>query len=52
MLRLTREPPPSRLWTARSLWTLLIEHGIAVRKRTIELLEVDADAIAAIANDG
>jgi len=30
------------------LLDLLIAHGIGVRKRTIELLEVDADALDAI----
>ena len=32
----------------RPLVDLLIEHGIGVRKRTIEMLEVDTEAIAAI----
>ena len=39
---------PITLVDGEKLVDLLIEHGIGVRKRTIELLEVDADAIAAI----
>ena len=42
---------PITLVDGDKLIDLLIEHGIAVRKRTIELLEVDADAIASIAKD-
>lgn len=42
---------PITLVDGERLVDLLIEHGIAVRKRTIELLEVDADAMAAIAKD-
>ena len=39
---------PITLVDGEKLVDLLIEHGIAVRKRTIELLELDAAAIAAI----
>ena len=39
---------PITLVDGEKLVDLLIEHGIGVSKRTIELLEVDADAIAAI----
>lgn len=42
---------PITLVDGEKLVDLLIEHGIGVRKRTIELLEVDADAIAAIEKD-
>lgn len=43
--------PPITLVDGEKLVDLLIEHGIGVRKRTVELLEVDADAIAAIETD-
>ena len=42
---------PITLLDGDKLVDLLIEHGIGVRKRTIELLEVDADAVAAIEKD-
>ena len=42
---------PITLVDGEKLVELLIEHGIGVRKRTIELLEVDADAIADIEKD-
>lgn len=42
---------PITLLDGDKLVDLLIEHGIFVRKRTIELLEVDADAVAAIEKD-
>ena len=42
---------PITLVDGDKLVDLLIEHGIGVRKRTIELLEVDADAVAAIEKD-
>ena len=42
---------PITLVDGEKLVNLLIEHGIGVRKRAIELLEVDPDAIAAIEKD-
>ena len=42
---------PITLVDGEKLVDLLIEHGIGVRKRTVELLELDADAIAAIEKD-
>jgi len=42
---------PITLIDGDKLIDMLIEHGIGVRKRTIELLEVDADALAEIQND-
>ena len=42
---------PITLVDGEKLLDLPIEYGIGVRKRTIELLEVDADAIAAIEKD-
>ncbi len=42
---------PITLVDGEKLVDLLVEHGIAVRKRTIEMLEVDADAIVAIEKD-
>ena len=42
---------PITLVDGEKLLDLLIEHGIGVRKRTVELLELDADAIAAIEKD-
>ena len=42
---------PITLIDGDKLVDLLIEHGIGVRKRTIELLELDADAVAAIEKD-
>ena len=42
---------PITLVDGEKLVDLLIEHGIGVRKRTIELLEMDADALAAIETD-
>ena len=39
---------PITLVDGEKLVDLLIEHGIGVRKRTIELLEVDTDTLAAI----
>ena len=42
---------PITLVDGEKLVDLLIEHGIGVRKRTIELLEMDADALAAIEKD-
>ena len=43
---------PITLVDGEKLVDLLIEHGIGVRKRPIELLEVDPHAIAAIEKDG
>ena len=43
--------PPITLVDGEKLVDLLIEHGIGVRKRTVELLEVDIDAIAIIEKD-
>ena len=43
---------PITLVDGQKLVDLIIEHGIGVRKRTIVLLEVDADAIATIEKDG
>ena len=43
---------PITLVDGEKLVDLIIEHGIGVRKRPIVLLEVDADAIAAIEKDG
>ena len=42
---------PITLIDGDKLIDLLIEHGIGVRKRTIELLEVDAAAFAAVQKD-
>ena len=42
---------PITLIDGDKLVDLLIEHGIGVRKRTIELLEVDAEAVAAVETD-
>lgn len=42
---------PITLIDGDKLIDLLIEHGIGVRKRTIDLLELDADALAEIAED-
>ena len=42
---------PITLVDGDKLVDLLIEHGIGVRKRTIEMLEVDTEAIAAINTD-
>ena len=42
---------PITLVDGEKLVDLLIEHGIGVRKRPIELLEVDPDTIAAIEKD-
>ena len=42
---------PITLVDGEKLLDLLIEHSIGVRKRTIDLLEVDADALAAIEKD-
>ena len=42
---------PITLVDGGKLVDLLIEYGIGVRKRTIELLEIDADAVAAIEKD-
>ena len=42
---------PITLVDGDKLIDLLVEHGIGVRKRTIELLEVDAEAIATIGKD-
>ena len=42
---------PITLIDGDKLIDLLIEHAIGVRKRTIELLEVDADAVAAAGQD-
>ena len=42
---------PITLVDGEKLLDLLIEHGIGVRKRTVELLEVDADALATIDKD-
>jgi restriction system protein len=42
---------PITLIDVDKLIDMLIEHGIGVRKRTIELLEVDADALAEIQDD-
>ena len=43
---------PITLVDGEKLVDLIIEHDIGVRKRTIQLLEVDSDAIAAIEKDG
>jgi restriction system protein len=42
---------PITLIDGGKLVDLLLEHGIGVRKRTIELLEVDADAFASIGQE-
>jgi restriction system protein len=42
---------PITLIDGDKLIDLLLEHGIGVRKRTIELLEVDADAFASIGQE-
>ncbi len=42
---------PITLIDGEKLIDLLIEHGIGVRKRTIELLAVDAEAFAAVQKD-
>ncbi len=42
---------PITLIDGDKLVNLLIEHGIGVRKRTIELLEVDAEALATVEKD-
>lgn len=42
---------PITLVDGEKLVDLLIEHGIGVRKRTVELLELDPEAITAIAKD-
>ncbi len=43
---------PITLIDGEKLIDLLIEHGIGVQKRTIELLEVDTEAIANVDKDG
>ena len=42
---------PITLIDGDKLIDLLIEHGIGVRKRTIELLEVDAEALADVGQE-
>ena len=42
---------PITLVDGEKLADLLIEHGIGVRKRTIELLEIDAEAVATVETD-
>ena len=42
---------PITLVDGERLLDLLIEHSIGVRKRTVELLEVDTDALASIDKD-
>ena len=42
---------PITLIDGEKLIDLLVEHCIGVRKRTIELLEVDVEAVAAVEND-
>ena len=42
---------PITLIDGGKLIDLLIEHGIGVRKRTVELLELDAAALSAVERD-
>lgn len=42
---------PITLIDGDKLLDLLIEHGIGVRKRTVELLDLDAAALVAVEQD-